>query len=66
MNPRDKLLAHSWIVLLLRRSLGELINKFKKVVGTLEWGVNKRYFENSSFYWLFWLLKLGLVLENPC
>ena len=63
MNPRDKLMAPSLAVLLLRGTLGELINMCKKVVEALEWGDNKRCFERNYCQSLGCYLRL-LIIEK--
>ena len=37
-----------WARLNVSGMIGELVNKYKAVTSTLEWGMDERYFENSS------------------
>ena len=61
MDPRDKFMAPNWTALTLK---GELLNKCKIGLTTLEWGGFQRYFEHSSLHWSPWLSKQGVELES--
>ena len=64
LNPRNKFLAPSWTSLTIKGEIGEVLNKCKKVLSTLEWGVFETYFEHSLLHWSPWLTKLGIEIDS--
>ena len=63
-NPRDKIMAPIWTSLILKGEVGELLNKCKKALTTLEWGGFERYFEHFETNWSPWSTKLGINLDS--